>query len=117
MKRNREILEKAFPKAYIESGLNATQAYKKIKTKATYNTARVEGPKTLAIPAIRKEIETLLAENDLSVELALKTHRRNMLQDKHLPTSQKAVEDIYHLTGMLKNTDKGNTQIAIIIEK
>lgn len=116
MKRNREILEKAFPKAYIAHGLNATKAYKALKTTATYKTANVEGTKTLAKPSVRKEIEELLAENELTVELAMKTHKRNLTQNEELGVSQRAVQDVYKLAGVKGFTqDSNNTTTNTMI--
>lgn len=69
MKRNRELLERTFPKAYIEQGLNATRAYMQIKKNATYHTARVEGSRLLAKPAVQKKLQEFFpdVEADIAV--------------------------------------------------
>lgn len=112
-KRNREYLEQAFPAKYIEKGFNATQAYKALKPHATYSTANVEGTKTLAKPSVQNKIAELMNETGLTLQGAMKIHKRNMLQIKHLPTSQKAVETAYELHGVLNTGEKGKTVVNV----
>lgn len=119
-KRNRAILEKTFPAAYVANGLNATQAYRAIKKGAKYSTARVEGSALLAKPAVRSAIQEIMEGNGMSVEDVQRIHLRNMKQTKQLSVSQTAVQDAYklhQLAGFSRDTNNSPTQIAIIIDK
>ena len=98
-----------FPKAYVAHGGNGAAAYRSIRPNVTAKTATVEGSLTLAKPSVQQRIQELLQAQGLTVELAMSTHKRNMVQNKHLPTSQKAVETVYQLAGMLKHGDNTNT--------
>ena len=117
MKRNRELLERAFPAAYIQQGLNATQAYKQIKRGASYETARVEGSRILAKPAVQKRIQELLPDDSLEAEVII-----NALQDK--PTREinwtekhKFLETSLKLKGYMTDRPESGTNIGIIIER
>ena|SRR3990167_9201601 len=111
-----EILHKEFAKEFVANGLNATQAYKKVKPKATIGTARVEASRALTNPNVRSEITKLLEENELDLKSAITTHKRNMLQDKQLGVSQTAVQDVYKLYG-LHNQDKTPVNIGVFIKQ
>lgn len=112
LKTNAQILREQFPLAYIENGLNATKAYKSLK-KTTDITARVEGSKTLSNPIVREKIQELLNQRQLTVDNAIEIHKRNMFQEKHLPTSQKAVELVYELQGVIKRGESGGNTVNV----
>ena len=115
---NSEILDKAFPAAYIESGLNATEAYMRIKKPRTRLTARVEGSRVLSKPNVKAEIDRIMQDRGLTVELAMDVHKRNMTQGKNLSVSQTAVQDTYKLHGLLKNDkEKATVNVGLIIER
>lgn len=117
IRRPNAFLEKAFPAAYVENGLNGTQAYLSVKPEVKEITASSEASKLLRKPSIREAISEAMITAGLTVEEAMKTHKRNMLQDKHFPTSQKAVEDVYQLAGMMDSEKNTSIQVGIIIEK
>lgn len=110
--------QKAFTKAYVKNKQNGTQAIMEAYDVKSVSVASAMGTENLAKPKIKEEIARLLENNEIFVSDILKVHKRNMLQDKHLPTSQKAVGDFYDILG-LKNTDKATTdvKIAFVIEK
>ena len=120
-KNNKAMLERAFPKKYIEQGLNASKTYKLLKTGVADTTARTEGAKLLAKPYIKKEIMELLEDVGLNVELAAKIHKRNLQQDKNLSVSQTAVQDMYRVAGIKgfnRDKDSGNTvNIALVVKE
>lgn len=117
--------QKAFAREYAKT-LNGTQSalkvYKVKGNKAVnangYHTAHQIAVENLQKPAVRQEIEMLMRANNIEVSEVFNIHRRNMLQDKHLPTSQKAVDSFHEMLG-LKNSDKpsSDVKIAFIIEK
>ena len=112
-KTNASLLEEAFPLEYLRNGLNATKAYKAIKKTSTDITARTEGSRVLAKPNVRERINDLMAQAELTVEEAMRVHRRNMLQEKHLPTSQKAVETVYQLEGLIKTGESNGAPVNV----
>ncbi len=109
--------QKKFAKEYAKT-LNATQSALKVYDTKDKRVAEVIGSENLSKPIIRLEIEKLLKANSIEIKDILEIHKRNMLQDKNFPTSQKAVSDFYEILGM-KNTEKlaNEVKIAFIIEK
>jgi len=98
---------------------NATQSALKAYDTTDENVAGSIGSENLTKPKIRAEIQRLLGDNDVKIEEIFSVHKRNMLQDKHLPTSQKAVGDFYDILGM-KNQEapSSSNKIAFfIVEK
>lgn len=65
---------------------------------------------------IRTEIVEAFNRQGLDTTKVFETHKRNLLQDKHLGVSQSAIVDYYELTGIKKKEDNTNTNnIAFII--
>ena len=117
-KTNRLTLkQKAFAREYVKRQ-NGTQSALAVYNTKDINVAGSIASENLTKPKIRVEILSLLEENNITLGEVFTTHKRNMLQDTNLPTSQKAVSDFYNILGM-SNTDipKANTQIAFIIEQ
>ena len=114
---NKQTLEALFPAKYIENGLNGTKAYQAIKPHVKDTTANVEASRVLAKPNVQAALQELLKENKLSLGETMKIHRRNMIQDYDLSTSQRAVQDVYKISGLMNNSDKGQTiNIAMVIK-
>lgn len=115
----KEVLAKAFPKAYIANGLNGGKAILSLKPHLKKDSAITEASVLLGIPHVRQEVVDLLSSQGLTVASAVEIHKRNMLQGEHLPTSQRAVETVYELTGLLKNADKGggSVNVAVVVNK
>jgi len=61
----------AFALEYVSNGFNATQAYAKAHPLASKQTARVEGSRTLAIPAVRAFVDDFLQPYQMSADEAL----------------------------------------------
>ena len=107
--------EKKFSKEYAKT-LNGTQAVlASYDTKST-NVASAMAVENLAKPRIREEIARLLSDNDIELSEVLSIHKRNMVQGKHLPTSQKAVNDVYELLGLKDQQNTTKVNIAFVIE-
>lgn len=108
--------EKAFAHKYVET-LNGTHSV--LATYATKDpkTASVIASENLAKPRVRAVIEELMERNNVSVDDVMTIHRRNMLQDKHLPTSQKAVDSFHELLGHKEQDKTQGVNIAFIIEQ
>lgn len=109
--------QKKFARHYAET-LNATESALATYDVKDRNVAQAVGSENLTKPIIRQEIARLLKDNHIELPEILSIHKRNMLQDDHLPTSQKAVGDFYEILGM-KSTDKPSNEvkIAFIIKK
>ena len=117
VKRSPTPKQKLFAREYAKT-LNGTQSALKAYNTTNPKSASVMAVDTLAIPSVRKEIETLLRKNNIEVSEVFSIHRRNMLQDKHLPTSQKAVDSFHEMLGLKEQARAGNdVKIAFIIEK
>ncbi len=118
--RNRKLTpkQKAFAHAYVDKKLNGTEAALHTYQTTDTNVAASIASENLTKPKIKREIELLLAQNSIELPLILGIHRRNMLQEEHLPTSQKAVGEFYEILGM-KTGDKPTNSVAVqfIIEK
>ncbi len=108
---------KRFAKEYAKT-LNGVQSALKAYDTTDSHVASEIAQENLRNPVVRAEVERLLANNDIKLPEILSIHKRNMLQTKHLPTSQKAVSDFYSILG-LHNTEKPTSEIkiAFIIEK
>lgn len=118
-KKNRELLLEAFPAAYVEHGLNATKAYKAIKTKASYETARVEGSKALAIPSIQERIRALLPSEEVEARVINEALSTEVKREMNWSEKHKYLETSLKLKGLLKHndSDKSSVQVGIIIER
>lgn len=115
-KRPLTAKQKAFAKEYVKT-LNATQSAKKVYDVVSTNSASSIGVENLQKPMLRAEIAKLMRDNDIELRDVLSTHKRNMLQDSHLPTSQKAVSDFYHILGIAEQKANTSVQVAFIVEK
>lgn len=109
--------QRAFAKEYVKTN-NGTKSVRS----AGYEVAndKVAGAiavENLAKPLIRQEIARLLEDNDIELSNVLAIHKRNLVQDKHLPTSQKAVNDYYELVGLKNQPETNKVNIAFVIEK
>ena len=117
MKKNRELLEKHFPQAYIDAGLNATKAYKAIKRSTSPATARVEGSKALANPAIQRSIEALLPKEEETMKVlsdVYKQEREKVITFKDL---HKYWETDLKLRGKLNDKSSNTVNVGIIIKE
>lgn len=111
------LKEKAFSVDVVKTR-NGTKSAKKIYNTKNDNVAAAIASENLRKPKIREEINRLLVDNNIQMEEILSTHKRNMIQDKHLPTSQKAVKDFYDILGMTnQEAPQSSTQIAFIINE
>lgn len=112
------VKQQIFAEEFVKSRGNGTKS-----ALAAYETtdpvvASSIATENLNKPLVRLEILHLLKQNQIDLGEILGIHRRNMLQEQHLPTSQKAVGDFYEILG-LKSQDKPSNEvkIAFVIEK
>lgn len=111
--------ERAFCQWYVKlrNGAEAVRRSYDVRDKSkSGGTARVMATELFRKPHIRNEIETLMFKAGLEVTDVIAIHKRNMMQEEHLPTSQKAVSDYYKVTGMMDTSPEKETKIAFIIE-
>ena len=117
IRRTPTAKQKAFAREYAKT-LNGTQSALAVYDTTDPPTASSIAMQNLSQPIIRQEIERLLKSNDIEISEVFSIHRRNMLQDKHLPTSQKAVDSFHELLGLKDSARSDNSvKIAFAIEK
>ncbi len=110
--------EKSFAKEFVANRGNGTQA-----VLATYDTddeksASVIAHQNLGKVKVRQEIEAIMSKNGIELDEIMSLHARNARQDKHLPTSQKAIGDFYDILGVKPTqSNDGSVKIAFIIEQ
>lgn len=104
--------QKAFARAFVKNKGNLTQSAMDSYDVKDRNTAQAIGSENLTKPIIREEIARLLSKNNIEMSEILEVHKRNMLQTKHYPTSQKAVSDFYDILGM-RNAEKPSSDVKI----
>lgn len=107
--------QKAFAREYAKTK-NGTQSALAAGYGTNEKGASAIAVENLAKPRIREEIARLLADNDIELQEVLRIHKRNLTQSKHLPTSQKAVNDYYELVGLKDQPDTTRVKIGFIIE-
>ena len=111
------MLEQAFPAAYIQQGLNATRAYRQIKKGASYDTARVEGSRTLAKPAIQKRIQELLPDDSLEAGVIISALQDKPVKEINWTEKHKFLETSLKLKGYMTDRPESGANIGIIIER
>ncbi len=116
--RHRGLTEKrkTFAKAYARTK-NATESAMVAYETTTRNVAGSIGSDLLRNPQVQSLIQKLLDKEDMHLSEVVRIHKRNMMQEKHLPTSQKAVETAYELHGVLNTKTNNSVQVAFIIEQ
>jgi phage terminase small subunit len=105
-----------FARTYVETGI-ATEAYRTAydSSKMTAGSIQTEAKRTLRIPSVNAEIQRLLSENDIEIRDILAIQKRNMLQQEHLPTSQRAAEALSEMVGLTNGKNAPSVQVAFII--
>ena len=89
-----------FIKHFIESG-DATKAAQKAYPNAVSHNAIAS--ENLSKPTVISEIERRLEAQGLDLDVVLRTHKRNITQDKDLSVSQRAIDSYYKVTGRYNN--------------
>ncbi len=110
---------KKFARLVVKTG-SKTKAYRAafdVGPNTLPSTVHEEASRTASIPQVKNEIERLFERNGLSFDDVTRLHERNMSQDKHLPTSQKAITDYYELTGRKKAAQSNSVSIAFVINR
>lgn len=116
-KNNRRYSEKAFAVEYVKNGMNATQAYKKIRPSVKLSTANVEGTRALAKPSVKREIEALLPKEEETMRVLTDIYnakREEKIQYKDL---FKYWETDLKLRGKLQERNANTTNVAIVIDR
>lgn len=117
-KKSRELLEEAFPVAYVQNGLNGTKAYKQLKPQVTNGTARAEAPAILALPSVQERIRALLPSEKVESKVIRDALTAEVLEPMTHRDKHKYLETSLKLKGLLNNnTEKANVQVGIIIER
>lgn len=108
---------KKFAKKYAETQNGVKSALESYETDDPKVASQI-AMDNLAKPIVRREILEIMMRSGIEIDDVVEIHKRNMNQDKHLPTSQKAVDSFYSLLG-LSHQDKptNDVKIAFIINK
>ena len=113
---NKKNLEYAFPKAYIEQGLNGTKAYKALKPSAKESTARAESSRVLAKPNVQERILELLGDGTKESEVIKQAISAPKPKKIDWRDAHKFIETSLKLRGLLKdNAASTNTQVNLIL--
>lgn len=110
---------KKFARLVAKTG-SKTEAYIQafdVSDSTLRSTIHQEASRTASIPAVKAEIERGFERNGLTFDDVLTIHKRNMTQDEHLPTSQRAVTDYYELTGHRKAAAAPTVNVAFVINR
>jgi phage terminase small subunit len=95
--------QRKFARKYVQNNGNGAQsAIEAGYQVSTRHAARAIASENLTKPVVISEIERLFAEQGMELSDVVKIHKRNMTQSKHLPTSQRALETWYEMSGRLK---------------
>ena len=108
---------KKFARAYVETG-NATAAYEKSFDTSGYTSRKslqTEATRTRDLPVVQSEVARIMRDSGMDMPDVIAIHRRNMQQDKHLPTSQRAVETYYQLEGIMAKAEAPKLSVAFVI--
>jgi phage terminase small subunit len=119
MKRNKHTLtakQKAFAHKFIETK-NATESVRGIYDVANDDVAKSIASENLSKPYLREYIHDIMKRNSVDIDDVVSIHKRNMLQDTHLPTSQKAVADFYNVLGVTEQKTDTRVQVAFVLEE
>lgn len=108
--------ERIFAQEYVKQK-NVTRAALAAYDTTDAKTASVIGSENLLKPRVNQYIEQLLAKNGITTDEVLSIHARNARQEKHLPTSQKAVESFESMLGLSEQEANKGVNIAFIIEQ
>lgn len=109
---------KKFARAVVSTG-EYTKAYRAAfdTSDMQLSTIHEEASRTASIPQVRAEIERLLQRSGTDVDEILAIHRRNMLQENHLPTSQRAAESFEEMLGLKQAAAAPTVNVAFVINR
>src|SRR3990167_4333569 len=115
-KTGRKYLESAFPKAYIDNGLNGTKAYQSIKKTKNAKVATVSATRLLSKASVQKGIEALLPSEEETMKVFKEVYaaeREEVLPYKDL---HKFLVTDLQLRGKLKDNNSTNVQVNMVID-
>jgi len=116
IKTGRMYLERAFPKAYIDNGLNGTKAYQSIKKTKNAKVATVSATRLLSKASVQKGIEALLPSEEETMKVFKEVYaaeREEILPYKDL---HKFLVTDLQLRGKLKDNNSTNVQVNMVID-
>lgn len=110
--------EREFCKQYVQLR-NGAEAVRRSYDISDPNsgTPRVMANQLLRKEHIRNEVEILMFKAGLEMTDVVQIHKRNMVQEKDLSTSQRAVSDYYKVTGKMNQDPQKEMKVAFIIEE
>lgn len=109
------LKQKRFAREYVATG-NATEAAARAYPDlSNRNVANAVGNENLAKPSVQSEVARIMRDSGMDMPDVIAIHRRNMEQDKHLPTSQRAVETYYQLEGIMAKAEAPKLSVAFVI--
>ena len=90
-----KVKAKILAKEYINTGFNATKTIENLEPNKTKEVARNKGSRMLSSATFNKSLEEVLEEQGINDELVEIEHKKIIVQDKHLPSKNTAI-DMYH---------------------
>lgn len=107
---------KKFVREFVKDQ-DATRAYRAAYDAKNMlpNTVHREAYETTRNPLVNSEIQRLLADNGIEVSDILGIHSRNMHQEEHLPTSQRAAESLAEMIGLKAQAKAPTVNVAFVV--
>lgn len=90
-----ELKAKQFAKVYIRNKFNGTKTALEVYDPKNKEVANAIASENLRKPLFQKAIEEELSEQGLTDEIVVKEQKKVIIQDKHLPSKNVAI-DMYH---------------------
>ena len=90
---------KILAKEYINNDFNATETIKKIEPNIKNKTAGVKASRMLESVVFQKSLAEVMEEQGINNEIILREHKKVLVQDKHLPSKNTAIDMFYKLQG------------------
>ena len=106
-----KIRNKIFTTKYIENGMNGTKTIQDINPAMSSKVAGVTATRLLGKASIQASIEKVMEENGLSNDLVINAHKENIIQKKHLPSRNQAIEMYYKIKGAYKDNASSHLHI------
>ena len=84
---------------YLSNGLNATKAVKKYKPNLSNKVAGITASRMLDNDRFKNSLQEVMEEQGITDDLLLKEHKKVIIQSKHLPSKNTAIDMAYKLKG------------------
>ena len=100
---------------YLKNGLNGKKVIMKLEPEIKEATAEVKASRMLNSVKFKEELFKVMEEKGLKDEKVLTKHKKNIFQNKHLPSSNTAIDMYYKLKGSYAPEKKQSTNLNLDI--